>query len=154
VVQGSAPSQQGAGQAAGGGLRENTLALSSAVAPAPVVTTVIAPATADTPADSTPAPITTAAVQPVPAPAAPVELHARKHDAPQYPPRAVRAGVTEGHVEARLWVTAEGTVDKVDILHANPPRVFDDEVRRALSQWTFDPPGRALQKRVDLDFNQ
>jgi TonB family protein len=131
------------------GARATGLALAGAAAPAPAVTTVVAPAPA-----AAPAPITTAALAPVPEPAPLVELHARKHDAPQFPSRALRAGVTQGHVEARLWVTAEGTVDKVDILHANPAHVFDDEVRRALSQWTFDPPGRALQKRVDLNFNQ
>jgi protein TonB len=135
------------------GPRDASLTLAGTVAPPPAVATVVAPAAATAPA-TVPEPITTAALQPVPTPEPPVELHARKHDAPQYPPRAIRAGITEGHVEVRLWVSAGGTVEKVDILRANPPRVFDDEVRRTLSQWTFDPPGRAVQKRVDLDFNQ
>jgi protein TonB len=84
----------------------------------------------------------------------PVQLHPRKHDPPEFPGRALRARVLEGHVLAHLWVTAEGTVDQVDIVKATPTRVFDEEVKRALSQWTFDPPGRATDTTVELNFKQ
>jgi outer membrane biosynthesis protein TonB len=30
--------------------------------------------------------------------------------------------------------------------------VFDDEVRRALSLWTYDPPGHAVKTTVELTF--
>jgi len=53
-------------------------------------------------------------------------------------------------VRVRLWVTPEGKVDQVDILEATPRGVFDDEVRRALSLWSFEPPGRPTEQIVDL----
>ena len=83
---------------------------------------------------------------------APVQLHQRQHDPPEFPARAVRAKVFEGHVLARIWVTAEGRVDQVDIVKATPPRLFDDEVKRALTAWTFDPPGRPVDTTIQLDF--
>jgi protein TonB len=84
----------------------------------------------------------------------PVQLRPRKHDPPEFPGRALRARVLEGHVLAHLWITAEGTVDQVDIVKATPTRVFDEEVKRALSQWTFDPPGRPTETTVELNFKQ
>jgi TonB family protein len=82
----------------------------------------------------------------------PVQLHPRRHDPPEYPSRALRAKIAEGHVLARLWITAEGSVEQVDIVKSTPARVFDEEVKRALSAWTFDPPGRPVDTTVQLDF--
>jgi protein TonB len=80
----------------------------------------------------------------------PVSLRLLRHDPPQFPERALRDGIVESQVRARLWVTPEGKVDQVDIIAATPPRVFDDEVRRALSLWTFEPTGRPSEEVVDL----
>ena len=80
----------------------------------------------------------------------PVTLRPLRHDPPQFPERALRDGIVESQVRARLWVTPEGKVDQVDIIAATPPRVFDDEVRRALSLWTFEPTGRPSEEVVDL----
>jgi protein TonB len=80
----------------------------------------------------------------------PVTLRPLRHDPPQIPPQALRRGIVEGHARARLWVTPEGKVDQVDILEATPPRVLDDEVRRVLSLWTYDPPGRPTDDVVEL----
>jgi periplasmic protein TonB len=94
-----------------------------------------------------------AAIAPPPQPAsAPVALHPRRHDPPEFPGRALRARILEGRVLARLWITPEGAVEQVDIVNANPTRVFDDEVRRALSLWTFDPPGHPVTTTVELTF--
>ena len=82
----------------------------------------------------------------------PVQLHPRRHDPPEYPSRALRAKIPEGHVLAHLWITAEGSVEQVDIVKSTPARVFDEEVKRALSLWTFDPPGRPVDTTVQLDF--
>jgi protein TonB len=82
----------------------------------------------------------------------PVELRARRHDPPQFPARALRTRVLEGYVMARIWITAEGSVEQVDIVKATPARVFDDEVKRALSSWTFDPPGHPVDTTVELTF--
>jgi periplasmic protein TonB len=100
-----------------------------------------------------PPPVQVASVAPTPLPATEaITLHPRKQDPPEFPGRAVRARIDEGRVLARIWVTADGKVDQVDILKATPPRIFDDEVRRALSAWTFDPPGQAVNKTVELTF--
>jgi periplasmic protein TonB len=84
----------------------------------------------------------------------PAQLHPRKHDPPEFPGRALRARVLEGRVLAHVWITAEGTVEQVDIVKATPTRLFDDEVKRALSLWTFDPPGRPADTTVELDSKQ
>ena len=94
-----------------------------------------------------------ASLAPPPRPqSAPVQLHPRRHDAPEFPARAMRARVFEGHVLARISVNAEGKVDRVDIVKATPARIFDDEVKRTLSNWTFDPPGRPTDTTVEFDF--
>jgi periplasmic protein TonB len=110
------------------------------------------PATPVKAADSPPsAPRTDVAMQ-VPAAQAgdAVKLRPLRHDPPQVPPKVVLNGVAEGHVRAHLWVTPEGKVDQVDIIEATPPRVLDDEVRRVLSLWTYEPPGHPSEDIVEL----
>jgi protein TonB len=105
-----------------------------------------------------PAPVVPAEAPPASSPeqvamAAPAEapsLRPLRRDPPRFPERALRNGIAQSHVQARLWVTPEGKVDQVDILEATPPGVFDDEVRRALSLWTFEPPGHPAEQVVDL----
>jgi TonB family protein len=84
------------------------------------------------------------------APTEPPSLRPLRRDPPRFPERALRNGISQSHVQARLWVTPEGKVDQVDILEATPPGIFDDEVRRALSLWTFEPPGHPAEQVVDL----
>jgi protein TonB len=79
-----------------------------------------------------------------------IKLRPLRHDPPQLPPQVLLNGIAEGHVRARLWVTPEGKVDQVDVIEATPPRVLDDEVRRALSLWTYDPPGQPAEDVVEL----
>jgi len=79
-----------------------------------------------------------------------VGLRPLAHDPPRFPERALRDGITESHVRARLWVTAEGKVDQVDVIEATPSGVFDDEVRRALSLWSFEAPGHPTEQVVEL----
>lgn len=57
---------------------------------------------------------------------------------PSYPPQALRSR-TEGWVELSFTITADGTVDDVEVVDAAPRRVFDREAMRALSQWRFTP---------------
>ncbi len=92
------------------------------------------------------------AVEPPVAQASPdaIKLHPLRHDPPQLPAQVLLKGIAEGHVRARLWVTPEGKVDQVDVIEATPPRVLDDEVRRALSLWTYDPPGQPAEDVVEL----
>ena len=142
------------------GSERQTLA---AAGPAPVAATATtsapaAPATpsppAGTPPASPPADQIAALAPPAGPQSAPVQLHPRKHDPPAFPGRALRSRILEGRVLARLYVTAEGKVEQVDIVKATPTKVFDDEVKRALSEWTFDPPGRPVDTTVELNFKQ
>lgn len=127
-------------------------AATAAESPAPALPAAL-PATPTPAAAPSDPPAQVAALAPAVQPkSGPVELHPRRHDPPQFPARALRARVLEGHVMAHLWITAEGSVDQVDIVKATPARVFDEEVKRALSAWTFDPPGRAVDTTVDLTF--
>ena len=58
-------------------------------------------------------------------------------ETPEYPEVAIKARVT-GVVEAQVVVGADGTVQSVTITKPIPFSL-DEEVRRALMQWTFAP---------------
>ncbi len=55
---------------------------------------------------------------------------------PEYPRSARRAGL-QGTVVARIYVKADGTVGKVEILEG--PEVFHEAVRAALMTWRYKP---------------
>jgi periplasmic protein TonB len=135
-----------------------TLPTLAAAGPVPVAAAMPAAASTSSPpagtAPSSPSDQIAALAPPAVPRSGPVQLHPRKHDPPEYPPRALRSRILEGHVVARLYVTPEGKVDQVDVVKATPPRVFDDAVKRALSGWTFDPPGRPVDTTVELNFKQ
>lgn len=57
---------------------------------------------------------------------------------PTYPAQALRSR-TEGWVELSFTITTDGDVEGVEVVDANPRRVFDREASRALSQWKFSP---------------
>jgi TonB family protein len=66
------------------------------------------------------------------------ELPARLHVVPPvYPPRAMSAHV-EGSVQLEFSVDADGAVQNIQVLHAQPAGVFDDAAQAALSQWRFE----------------
>jgi protein TonB len=55
-----------------------------------------------------------------------------------YPPRARAAG-TEGFVQFSLLVDERGAIERVKLLEASPPGVFDQVAREAIQQWSFSP---------------
>lgn len=57
---------------------------------------------------------------------------------PSYPPQALRSR-TEGWVELSFTITADGDVEGIEVVDAEPRRVFDREAMRALGQWKFTP---------------
>lgn len=68
----------------------------------------------------------------------------------QYPQRAIRQKI-EGYVTARLQINAEGTVDNVEIVEAQPRGVFEREAVRALYRYKFKPKmedGKALEQQA------
>ncbi|MFZ1985130.1 MAG: TonB family protein [Desulfatitalea sp.] len=57
---------------------------------------------------------------------------------PVYPLAAKRKG-TEGWVNVRFVVNEQGKVEKVSIVEAQPPGIFDDSVLRCVNGWRFQP---------------
>lgn len=57
---------------------------------------------------------------------------------PVYPLRAKRREI-EGWVDVKFLVTKQGTVDRVEILNADPENVFEQSVIRCVSSWRFKP---------------
>ena len=66
---------------------------------------------------------------------------------PQFPRDAP---INEGKVRARMTLDGSGEVTRVEIVEANPRRVFDRAVVRALSQWKY--PSGNEGRTVDIDF--
>ncbi|NVJ50044.1 MAG: energy transducer TonB [Gammaproteobacteria bacterium] len=67
---------------------------------------------------------------------------------PQYPRKAAMDGIT-GYVRFRFTVKADGYPKDVEIVDANPRRVFDREARRAIYRWKFKPKvvdGKAVEQ--------
>jgi len=57
---------------------------------------------------------------------------------PEYPFKAREQGV-EGYVAVKFMVRPDGSVGNVNILSAKPDGVFNEEVRRVLPRWRFQP---------------
>jgi len=85
---------------------------------------------------------------------APVTLTPVTREVPDFPREAVNAGVALGSVRARLTVDAAGRVSAVDIVDAQPRRVFDRAVTRTLSRWTFEPGASGRTTDVEIAFRR
>ncbi|MCG9696257.1 TonB family protein [Shewanella sp. Isolate11] len=76
---------------------------------------------------------------------------------PQYPIAAARDG-KEGWVQLSFTINELGGVDDVEVINADPKRIFDREAKRALKKWKYKPKivdGKALKQpgmTVQLDF--
>ncbi len=57
---------------------------------------------------------------------------------PQYPRKAAMDGI-EGYVRFKFTVKPDGYPKDVEIIDANPKRVFDKDGRRAIYKWRFKP---------------
>ena len=73
-------------------------------------------------------------------------------ETPYYPSAAIRAGIFEGKVVARLWIDETGSVDEVRIVSADPPRYFDKAVIDTLKQWKYRGDGNKYVGEVELKF--
>jgi protein TonB len=68
---------------------------------------------------------------------------------PEYPMQATRRGV-EGWVLVGFTITAQGTVKDPVVVDAEPKGVFDEAVRKAVSNWKYNPKivdGVAVERR-------
>lgn len=71
---------------------------------------------------------------------------------PVYPAAAARKGIESGKVIAHVYIDEKGDVTEVKIIQANPPREFDREVIKALSQWKFAPEGEKFIGEIEVSF--
>lgn len=112
------------------------------------------PPPAITVASSTPPPATAPVRAAPPAPARPAVRHEYKSSHrvdPVYPRRALQSGVT-GEVLAWVYVSPSGAVTRVEIRRSSNP-IFNHEVIRALSQWTFNPEPTGFIGEYEISFH-
>jgi protein TonB len=58
-----------------------------------------------------------------------------------------------GFVELEFVIGADGKVGAVNVLKAQPPRVFEREAVRAVKGWTFQPASEGetrVKRRIDF----
>jgi protein TonB len=70
---------------------------------------------------------------------------------PDFPAEASKKGISTGVVKAKLNIEADGKVSSVEIIEAEPKRVFDRAVTAALMEWKFEP-GEKASHEVKLVF--
>ena len=73
---------------------------------------------------------------------------------PEFPREAIQAGADKGLVKARMTVDGTGEVVRVEILDAQPRRVFDRAVIKTLSQWKFNPGAAGRTVEIDVNFTR
>jgi len=61
---------------------------------------------------------------------------------PEYPRAALNNGL-EGWVDLRVTVNPDGAVSQLEVVDAEPRRVFERSALRAANQWQFVPPAEA-----------
>jgi protein TonB len=73
---------------------------------------------------------------------------------PEFPREAVQAGIDKGIVKARMTIDGSGEVTRVEVLEANPRRVFDRAVVKTLSQWRFNAGASGRVVEIDVNFSR
>jgi len=77
-----------------------------------------------------------------------------KGDPPEFPGEANRAGFDEGRLKVRLSVEPGGEVNRVEVIDADPRRVFDRATVRALSQWRYAASGSPRVLEIDVHYKR
>jgi len=73
---------------------------------------------------------------------------------PEFPREAISAGADAGKVKARMTIDASGEVTRVEIIDAQPRRLFDRAVVKTLSQWKFTPGSDGRSMEIDVNFRR
>ena len=72
---------------------------------------------------------------------------------PEFPREAEKQAITRGTVTAKMAIDGDGKVTGVDILEAQPRKVFDRSVTNALMDWRFEASGEKQHHEVKLVFS-
>ncbi|MDN3921196.1 energy transducer TonB [Roseateles violae] len=72
---------------------------------------------------------------------------------PEFPREAAQQAITSGTVKAKMSIEPDGKVSAVEIIEAQPRRVFDKAVTRALMDWKFEPSNEKQTHEVKLVFS-
>jgi len=119
---------------------------------ASVAAALVAPLAASAPAPAPPPVQIASAAKPAVAqlPSVKSALQPVVREAPEFPKEAITEGVTSGIVKARVTLDGSGKVTGIEILDAQPRRVFDRAVRAALWRWQYEPgaPNRTADVEV------
>ncbi len=71
---------------------------------------------------------------------------------PEFPREAAQQSITSGVIKAKMSIDGDGKVTEVAIVEAEPRRVFDRAVTRALMDWRFEASGEKQTHEVKLVF--
>lgn len=71
---------------------------------------------------------------------------------PEFPAEAVRKNINAGSVRAKLTIAPDGKVTDVEIVEAEPKRLFDRVSIDALKEWRFEPSSEKQTHEVKLVF--
>ena len=71
---------------------------------------------------------------------------------PEFPAEAMRKNITAGTVRAKLTIAPDGKVLEVEILEADPKRIFDKVSIEALKEWRFEASAEKQTHEVKLVF--
>lgn len=122
-----------------------------AVSAAPLSPTAVAAPLNPVSAIAAPQPRSESTARAAPQPM-PLIIVARRE--PEFPTEAKQRGIESGVVRARATVSSTGEVVKVEILSANPSRIFDRSVMTALRRWTFNPGANDRTYEGEFNFKQ
>lgn len=70
---------------------------------------------------------------------------------PEFPAEAAKKGISAGSVKAKVFIEPDGKVSEVEIVEAEPKRVFDRAVKAALMEWKFEA-GEKTTHEIKLVF--
>jgi periplasmic protein TonB len=71
---------------------------------------------------------------------------------PEFPAEAVKKNITAGTVRAKVTIAPDGKVLEVEIVEAEPKRLFDKVSIEALKEWRFEPGSEKQVHEVKLVF--